>query len=103
MSDFLQLTLDDGTLVLFQSAESDLVREHGGGADVEKVTESLDRMQAIAVAAKEMCQTFRDKLMPDELTLELGIGISGEVGWFFAKSEADASIKITIKWTTTES
>ena len=38
------------------------------------------------------------KVAPDEVTIELGIGIKGEVGIFVAKSEANASVKITAKW-----
>lgn len=37
-------------------------------------------------------------MKPDELELEIGVALSGEVGWFFAKSELDASIKLTLKW-----
>jgi hypothetical protein len=29
---------------------------------------------------------------------EIGVGLSGEVGCFFAKSELEATIKVTLKW-----
>jgi Trypsin-co-occurring domain 1 len=35
---------------------------------------------------------------PKEVTLELSLGLKGEVGVFVAKSEANASIKVTAKW-----
>ena len=38
-------------------------------------------------------------LAPQEVTIELGIGIKGEVGIFVASSEGNASVKITAKWT----
>ena len=34
MAEFVRFTLDDGSQVLFESAESDLVALHGGAPDV---------------------------------------------------------------------
>lgn len=99
MSDFIEVTLDDGNQVLFQTAESNLVKNHRGGApDVEKATAAMGRIETIALATESMCKSFREKLAPDELKMEIGIGLSAEVGWFFAKSEMDASMKVTITW-----
>ena len=98
MSDFVEMDLGDGSQVLFQTAESALVRDHGGAPDVEKAEDAMDRLQAIAMAANKVCKSFREKVGPDELTMEIGIGLSGEVGWFFAKSGIDASMKVTITW-----
>jgi hypothetical protein len=98
MTDFLELKLDDGTEVLFQTAESDLVRNHGGEVIVDKTTAAMSRIEAIAKATESVCTSFREKLAPDELTMEIGIGLSGEVGWFFAKSEVEASLKVTVTW-----
>ena len=33
-----------------------------------------------------------------EVQLEIAIGIKGEVGFFIAKGEGNASIKVTAKW-----
>jgi hypothetical protein len=62
------------------------------------MTTTIHRIGAIASAAGEVCKDFRDKLKPDELEMEIGVGLSGEVGWFFAKSGLDASIKVTLTW-----
>ena len=35
---------------------------------------------------------------PEEVTVELSLGLKGEVGVFVAKSEGSASLKITVKW-----
>ena len=34
MAEFVRFTLDDGSEVLFESAESDLVAQHGGAPEV---------------------------------------------------------------------
>ena len=96
MTGFVTLVLDDGTEVSFQAAESDLVQQRGGPQEVEQ--ESLTRLTALADAAQGVAQSFRDRVKPDELTIEIGVGLSGEVGWFFAKSGLDASIKLTLTW-----
>lgn len=35
---------------------------------------------------------------PEEVSVELNLGLKGEVGIFVAKSEGNASLKITAKW-----
>jgi len=35
---------------------------------------------------------------PEEVSVELMLGLKGEVGFFVAKSEGSASLKITAKW-----
>ena len=37
-------------------------------------------------------------MAPEEVSVELGLGIKGEVGIFVASSEGNASVKITAKW-----
>jgi len=42
---------------------------------------------------------LRERLAPDEIGLEFGVKISGEVGWwFFAKASGEASINVTLTW-----
>jgi hypothetical protein len=36
---------------------------------------------------------------PNEVQVELALGIKGEVGVFVAKGEGNASLKVTAKWT----
>jgi hypothetical protein len=98
MADFLDVTLADGTRVLFQAAESDLVRAHSGAPQVDEVADGVGRIEDIARAAGSLCESFRKRLAPDELTMEIGVGLSGEVGWFFAKSAMNAGLKLTITW-----
>ena len=35
---------------------------------------------------------------PEEASIELSLGLKGEIGVFVAKGEGNASIKITVKW-----
>jgi hypothetical protein len=98
MPDFVSMTLDDGSQVLFQSEESDLVAMHSGAADVEPLDEAAGRLETIAKAAQQMCESLRTQMAPDEVQLEMGVAISGELGWVFAKSTASGSLKVTLTW-----
>lgn len=102
MSDFVRVNLGDGSVAVFQTVESDLVSERGGRPSVEDVAESSReagaRLEAIADATARVSETLRDRLSPDEVSLEIGVGLSGEVGWFFAKSAMEANLKVTLTW-----
>lgn len=98
MADFIRVDMGGGTEVLFEAMESDLVSTHGGEADVRELEEATNRVEDIAVAAQQLTTSLREKMTPDEITLEIGVGLSGEVGWFFAKSTANASLKVTVTW-----
>lgn len=32
------------------------------------------------------------------MSLEFGLKVSGGVNWFFAKAQAEGTIKVTVKW-----
>lgn len=98
MADFVQVVLDDGTEVIFQSAESDLVRPHGGPPVLERYDAAMDALESMALATHRVARSFAEQLKPDEIALEIGVGLSGEVGWFFAKSEIEATLKLTLTW-----
>jgi Trypsin-co-occurring domain 1 len=38
------------------------------------------------------------KVRPEEVSIELSLGLKGEVGVFVAKGEGNASVKVTAKW-----
>lgn len=98
MSEFVKFVLDDGTEVFFQSAEGDLVELHSGGPDVSDGGRLATRLEAVASAARQVAKSLRSQLTPDEVALEFGVGVSGEVGWFFAKSQVEGTIKVTTTW-----
>jgi hypothetical protein len=55
MAEFVRFMLDDGSEVLFESAESDLVALHGGGQpDVRDGGKLTARLQGVAEAAEEV-------------------------------------------------
>jgi NTP-dependent ternary system trypsin peptidase co-occuring protein len=98
VADFVEFELPDGALVLFETADSDLVRHHGadakpteGGALGEKLTGAAETAEAVSKA-------LRERLSPDELTLELGLKVSGQANWFVAKAQSEGTIKVTLKW-----
>ena len=99
MSEFVRFTLDDGSEVMFESAESDLVALHGGQPSVRDGGRLTERLHAVAEAAEEIAGSLRSRLAPDEVDLEFGLKVSGEVNWwFFAKSQGEGTIKVTLKW-----
>jgi Trypsin-co-occurring domain 1 len=100
VAEFVRFTLDDGSQVLFESAEGDLVALHGGEPDVREGGRLTERLQAVAEAAEEVAGSLRSRLAPDEVNLEFGLKISGELNWwFFAKAQSEGTIKVTLKWT----
>ena len=99
MAEFVRFTLDDGSEVLFESAESDLVALHGGGApEVHDGGKLTARLQGVAEAAEEVAGSLRSRLVPDEVSLEFGLQVSGGMNWFFAKAQTQGTIKVTVKW-----
>jgi len=100
VAQFVRYVLENGTEVFFESAEADdLVRQHGGDVAPADGGRLQGRLEAIAAAAEEVSSSLRSRLQPEEVTLEFGVKVSGEVHWwFFAKNEAEAAIKVTLKW-----
>jgi Trypsin-co-occurring domain 1 len=101
MAEFVRYTLEDGSEVVFESAESDLVQLHGGEPDVVEGGELQTRLAGVAAAAEQVAGSLRSRLAPEEIALEFGLKVSGEVNWwFFAKNQAEGTIKVTLKWNT---
>jgi|HubBroStandDraft_6_1064221.scaffolds.fasta_scaffold449562_2 hypothetical protein len=98
MADFVKYELDDHSEVLFESAEASLVSLRGGPADVVDAGKLGDRLSSIAAAAEQVSNGLRERLKPEEIALEFGVKVSGEVGWFFAKASGEASINVTLTW-----
>jgi len=99
MAEFVRFTLDDGSEVMFESSESDLVAQHGGRPDVREGGRLAERLQEVVEAAEQVSESLRSRLAPDEVSLEFGLKVSGEVNWwFFAKSAGEGTIKVTAKW-----
>jgi Trypsin-co-occurring domain 1 len=99
MAEFVRYTLNDGSQVIFESAESDLVALHGGEPDVVDGGRLQARLEAVAGAAEQVAKPLRSRLRPDEISLEFGLKVSGEVNWwFFSKNQAEGTIKVTLTW-----
>src|SRR5712672_375822 len=98
VAEFVRFTLDDGSEVLFESAESDLVALHGGSPEVRDGGKLTARLQGVAEAAEEVAGSLRARLAPDEVSLEFGLQVSGGMNWFFAKAQGEGTIKVTVKW-----
>ena len=53
-------------------------------------------LQAILQPVHQALQASK----PDEVSVELSLGLKGEIGVFVAKGEGNASLKVTAKWKT---
>ncbi|MDQ0765356.1 CU044_2847 family protein [Streptomyces canus] len=99
MAEFVKFTLDDGSEVVFESAESDLVELHGGHPNVVDGGQLQTRLGSISAAAEQVAASLRSRLAPDEVELEFGLKVAGEVNWwFFAKNQAEGTIKVSLRW-----
>jgi hypothetical protein len=99
MADLVEYELDDGSKVLFEADEADLVSLHGGDPEVKEGGPLAGRLSSIAKTAGQVAASMREHVAPDELELELGVKVAGEVNaWFFARHQAEATIKITLNW-----
>jgi hypothetical protein len=57
------------------------------------------RLRGVAEAAEQVARELRARLVPDEVSMEFGLKVSGEMNWwFFAKSQGEGTIKVTLKW-----
>jgi len=99
MADFVRYELEDGSEVFFESAEGSLVSLRGGSADVADGGRLGDRLRHIAAAADEVSRGLRERLAPEEIELDFGVKVSGEVSWwFFAKANSEASMNVKLTW-----
>ena len=58
-----------------------------------------NRLLGVAEAAEQVAGSLRSRLAPGELSLEFGLKVSSEVNWwFFAKTQSEGAIKVTMKW-----
>lgn len=98
MTDFVRYTLEDGSQVVFESAESGLVEWHGGPAGPAEGGRLQEQLKHVSSAASEVAEALRSRLTPDEVELKFGLKVSGEASWFFAKSQAEGTIEVTLRW-----
>jgi hypothetical protein len=99
VADFVQFRMGNGSTAFFESAESDLVELRGGAPNIVDGGRLTERLHAVAEAAEQISGSLRSRLAPEEVTLEFGLKVSGEVGWwFFAKAQGEGAIKVTLRW-----
>lgn len=106
MSDFARFDLPDGGYLLVEANEA-LAAGEGeperdmGLFDDSKVREArqslTESLQAFVPAAGVLLQQLR-ALAPDELTVEMGVVLSAELGIAIAKASGSGHLQITLKW-----
>lgn len=94
MAELVSVKLDDQTTVLFESSE-----KSAGDIEAEDAQDlAVAKLEEIAQATNQVKESFLSKVTPDEFKLEVGVGISGKAGWFFASSEVEATLKVSLTW-----
>lgn len=98
MAAFVEYELDDGSMILFETDESDLVTSYSGG---EKVSRGrLDEpFHRIAQTAQQLLRSTRSVMTDvDEVTLTFGVRVSADAGFVFAKAKVEGAIDVTLTW-----
>ncbi len=95
----MRYSLEDGSEIVFETAEHSLVSQRGGQPQMIDGGELEQRVAPIAQAAEVLSRSLREKLGPDEVELNLGIKVSGKMNWWFIASTAgEAAITVTLRW-----
>lgn len=93
---FAKIENEDGSVAVFELRNSAFISNNAGDSAVLKP--GIEQLEPLAVAVAGVAHSLRTKLSPDSLAVEVGIGLSAEVGWFIAKSQLEGSIKVTLTW-----
>jgi roadblock/LC7 domain-containing protein len=80
-----------------RSAGTGEIERTSGAGGVAQELEQADIARVLKAVVAPVREAL-DNIHPDELGVEVALGIKGEVGIFVAKSEANASLKVTAKW-----
>jgi Trypsin-co-occurring domain 1 len=100
LAELLRYTLQDGTEVHFETAESSAISERAGSPEIIDGGALGNRLRPVALAAEEVTKGLRQTLTPDEIELSFGIRVSGEVNWwYFAKVQGESTLNVKVTWT----
>ena len=111
MSDYVRFKLPDGGSLILETEEP--IKEESGekpmglfGGKTSKVQDAektlLESLKDFVPAANVMITEMR-KLAPDEITLEMGMSLSAQLGVTVAKTSGKGHIKATLSWKAKES
>ncbi|WP_153163371.1 CU044_2847 family protein [Zoogloea sp. 1C4] len=80
-------------------------KKSGRFADTSAATTTADALKKVDVAATlaavvSPAKDALDKFKPDEVSLELTLGFKADIGVFVASGEANAQLKVNVKWKT---
>lgn len=92
-----RVLLDDGTEVYVETGQTGLVSPRGK-TSIEQLPQSAATLESAAAGAGAIARNIRQQLHPDKLELEISLGLTGEVGWFFAKSNVEGVVKLKLSW-----
>ena len=64
----------------------------------EKIKSFEDSISVIKPVSEALLATLKDLNTPDEIQLEFGITLGTKAGVIFVSADAEASFKVSIKW-----
>lgn len=101
MSAFLEVSTDEGA-VLFEIDAAQAERteriSRREGSVVASLDERLDEVLARARPAAKAISTALSALEPDELEVEFGITVDGQVGAVIAKTGVSSHFNVKLTW-----
>lgn len=102
MRQLIQFALEDGSPV-YVEVEAAEEKSQRVSRQLEKGIVQAEQSFKVALehvkpAAETVLNTFREMNTPDEINLEFGIKLSGEVGAIFASAKSEATFRVSLKW-----
>lgn len=101
MAEIVELETDEG-IVVFEAVETrrvgDEVPTSKGKSGVvrRKLEEALEPLRIYAQGVAKKIEGLEPK--PEEVSVKVGVSITGEAGVIFAKAETTGQMEVTLKW-----
>ncbi|MEY9213840.1 hypothetical protein NI17_022700 [Thermobifida halotolerans] len=100
MTQLVALTVDNETEILVEPAGT-----RSGPVNVARpgVRQARRHLEQVFGQVRQIAETVADKIRdlpqrPDEVTVELGVGLTTTADVFIAQSTANAAFKVTLTW-----
>lgn len=102
MSEIIKFQLASGEFV-YMDAEADATEELRPASRGKKVIATASEtfeaaLEQVKPAARAVVEAFREFNEPDEIGLEFGIQFKSSVDAFVLTGEANATLKLSLKW-----
>jgi hypothetical protein len=100
MTDAIEFSLDDGTVVAVASPVLSGSRPVGLGDRVQAAEKTLrEALVPVTAAAAQVIDGFRKQAQrPEEIEISFGVTLDGKIGGVIASANAGAHLEVTLRW-----